>query len=67
MRKTFLQTEPAVDSESTNAILQFRNGDLGGLEEQNRRLQTLVCELLLKNQELRLEVRRLHHGKQGDH
>ena len=67
MRKTFLQTEPGVDSESTNPFLQFRNRDLGGLEEQNRRLQKLVCELLLKNQELRLEVRRLHHGKQGDH
>ena len=65
MRKTFLQAQPEVDSESANPLRQFRNDDLGGLEEQNRRLQTLVCELLLKNQELRLEVRRLHHGKQG--
>jgi hypothetical protein len=65
MRKTFLQAQPEVDSESANPLQQFRNDDLSELEEQNRRLQRLICELLLKNQELRLEVRRLHHGKRG--
>jgi len=41
---------------------EFRVSNISGVEEKNRRLQILVCELLQKNHELRLEMAHLHRG-----
>jgi hypothetical protein len=39
---------------------EFRVAHISRVEEKNRRLQTLLGELLQKNHELRLEVAHLH-------
>jgi hypothetical protein len=42
----------------------FANGHQSGGEERNKRLEMLLCDLLQKNQELRLEVAHLHGRNQ---
>jgi hypothetical protein len=44
----------------TQSEEEFRVAHISGVEEKNRRLQILLCELLQKNHELRLEVAHLH-------
>jgi len=43
---------------------EFRSAHIFGVEEKNKRLQMLLCELLQKNHELRLEVAHLHDENQ---
>lgn len=50
MQTMFTQTEE-----------EFHAAHMSGVEEKNRRLEILVCELLQKNHELRLEAAQLHH------
>jgi hypothetical protein len=45
---------------STQGKGEFRVADISRAEERNRRLQILVCELLQKNHELRLEAAHFH-------
>ncbi len=46
----------------TQAEKVLASGAGSGGEERNKRLEMLVCDLLRKNQELRLEVAHLHDG-----
>jgi hypothetical protein len=41
------------------------SGPGSGGEARNKRLEMLVCELLRRNQELRLEIAHLHDGNQA--
>jgi hypothetical protein len=62
MRFEGLAGPQARDPEATRTRLQGVSGvqgDLAALADQCQRLQLLVGELLLKNQELRCEVARL--------
>jgi hypothetical protein len=39
-----------------SSLEESRSAHMSRVEEQNKRLQTLLCELLQKNHELRLKV-----------
>jgi hypothetical protein len=59
MQNTLTRTETWPYTEHVNLLHDSGRSDLAGLEERNGRLQSLVGELLRKNQELRFEVAHL--------